>query len=127
MFNKIKKRVRFLRNKKLQKEAEKLNQFANKRGIENLFRTYKEENHAFKYSKTTKDKCDPAKLKQYFHEHFRNSAQFPDPKELDEILGFVEQLKKVGSTETNTLPPNENEIKKALCKLKNRKAANDIP
>ena len=105
MSKKIKKRVQCLRNQKLQKEAKELNQFANKREIENLFRTFKEDNHAFKYSKTTKYNCDPAKLKQYFHNHFRNSAQFPDPKELDEIPGFVEQLKKAGSTEMNTLPP----------------------
>ena len=50
----IKKRVRYLRNQKLQMEAEELNRFASKRQIENLFRNFKEDNHAFKSSNNTK-------------------------------------------------------------------------
>ena len=49
----IKKRVRYLRNQKLQVEADELNRFASKRQIENLFRNFKEDDNAFKSSKRT--------------------------------------------------------------------------
>jgi hypothetical protein len=40
--------VKHLCNEKLKKEAEEINQFANKRQIENLFRAFKDDNYAFK-------------------------------------------------------------------------------
>ena len=123
----IKKRVRYLRNQKLQMEAEELNRFASKREIENLFRNFKEDNHAFRSSNNTKVKCDPAKLKKHFCDHFKSSCQKPEPKELNKVPEFVKQLKKIGTNGMNILPPDEEEIKKALTNLKNRKAANDVP
>ena len=123
---KIKKRVRFLRNQKLEIEADELNQYANKRQIENLFKAFKADNHAFKTC-PTRQKCDPAKLKEYFHDHFKNSVYLPDPKELDDLPGFINSLKKTRVSDINTLPPDSSEIKAALKKLKNGKAANDIP
>ena len=108
-------------------EAEELNRFASKRQIENLFRNFKEYNHAFKSSNNTKVKCDPAKLKKHFCDHFKSSCQKPEPKELDKVPEFVKQLKKIGTNGMNILPPDEEEIRKALTNLKNRKAANDVP
>ena len=123
---KIKKRVRFLRNQKLEIEADELNHYANKRQIENLFKTFEADNHAFK-TYPTRQKCDPAKLKEYFHDHFKKSVYLPDPKELDDLPGFINSLKKTRVGDMNTLPPDRSEIKAALKKLKHGKAANDIP
>ena len=123
---KIKKRVQFLRNQKLQIEADELNQFANKRQIENLFQAFKDDSHTFKTCPSN-EKCDPTKLKEYFCDHFKNSIHLQDPKELDDIPGFVDHLKKNTSRGMNTSPPESDEIKSALAKLKNGKAANDIP
>ena len=50
-----------------------------------------------------------------------------EPKELDKVPEFVKQLKKIGTNGMNILPPDEEEIQKALTNLKNRKAANDVP
>ena len=124
---KIKKRVGWLRNEKLKMEAEELNKFANKRQIENLFRKFKDDNHAFKSSSTSKEKCDPAMLKQYFRDHFKSSDQVTEPKELHHLPEFVKKLQKTCNKDMNILPPNSDEIKKCLNKLKNRKAANDVP
>ena len=122
----IKKRVMFLRNRKLQREADELNQYANKRQVDNLFKAFKDDNHNFKACPARK-KCDPAKLKEYFYQHFKNTEQPPDPIELQNVPNFANNLRNVKTNEMNTLPPDSGEIKMALKKLKNGKAANDIP
>ena len=76
-------------------EAEELNKFANKRQIENLFPKFKEDNHAFKNSNTSKEKCDPAKLKKYFQYHFKSYDQATEPKELYQLPDFVRKLQKI--------------------------------
>ena len=79
-----------------------------------------------KSSSTSKEKCDPARLKQYFRDHFKSSDQVTEPKELYHFPEFVKKLQKTGNKDMNILPPNSDEIKKCLSKLKNRNAANDV-
>lgn len=121
----VKKRVRQLRNQKLKAEAEEINQYASKRQIENLFRTFKDDNHAFK-TPFKQLRCDPGKLKDYFYNHFKKKEDVPDPKELQETPTFVKNLKNVTNA-INTLPPEEDEIETAMRKLKNGKTSNDYP
>ena len=65
----IKKRVQFLNNEKALKEANSINEFATKRQVEELFRSFKSDNSPFKKAKST-NKCDPVILKEYFKAHF---------------------------------------------------------
>ena len=65
----IKKRVRYLRNKELQEEADEIDLRSQKRDLERLYRSFKDENHAFKNVKS-RNVCDPIKLKAYFQKHF---------------------------------------------------------
>ena len=51
----IKKRVKDLRNQRLKAEADAINEFANKRKIEELFKKVKMDNSAFKTYTMTKD------------------------------------------------------------------------
>ena len=57
----IKKRVKQLKNDRLREEAEKINEFANKRKIEQLFKEIKSKNSAFKEIRSSST-CDPDKL-----------------------------------------------------------------
>ena len=65
----IKSRIRKLRNEKMRKEAEELNEFATKREIEALYKTFKSESSAFRDPKQN-NACDPQKMKEYFAKHF---------------------------------------------------------
>ena len=65
----MKKRVKYLRNKKLHLEAQEINDYASRRQVEKLYRSFKSENSCFKEIKSTR-RCDPSKLKQYFQKHF---------------------------------------------------------
>ena len=122
----IKKRVIFLRNQKLKSEADEINQFANKRQIENLFRTFKNDNHAFQ-TPSNNPKCDPSKLKEYFCNHFRIKSYVPDPDELKNVPRFIRKLKDIAPCQMKISPPDINEVQSCLNKLKNGKASKDIP
>ena len=60
----IKKRVKYLRNQRLLKEADEINEYSNRRKIEDMFRKIKDCDSAFKNLGTEK-KCDPSKLKDF--------------------------------------------------------------
>ena len=122
----IKKRVRYLRNQKMKIEADEINQYADKRQIENLFRAFKDDNHAFKPSSNNL-KCDPNKLKDYFCNHFQSKSHVSDPDELNTIPRFIRKLKNNAPCQMKITPPDINEVKSSLIKLKNGKASNDIP
>ena len=118
--------MKHLRNEKLKKEAEEINQFANKRQIENLFRAFKDDNHAFKTPfKSTK--CDPTKLKDYFYNHFLDKTNSIEPSELINVPAYINQLKSIAHKTINATPPKPEEIEATIKKLKNGKASNDIP
>lgn len=123
---KIKKRVYHLRNEKLKTEAEEINQFYNKRQIENLFKAFKYGNQTFKTPfKSTK--CDPNKLQNYFHDHFRNKSNSIEPDELKDIPYYIDKLKSIEHASINTDPPSLEELAETVKRLKNGKASNDIP
>ena len=63
----IKKRVNKLLNKKMKQEAEEINQFATKREVEELFRSFIADGSTFKSTKR-RSGCDQDKLK----EHLKN-------------------------------------------------------
>ena len=122
----IKKRVRYLRNQKMKTEADEINQYANKRQIENLFRAFKDDNHAFKPSSRNL-KCDPSRLKEYFCNHFQSKFYISDPDELKTIPRFIRKLKENAPCQMKVITPDIDEVKSCLNKLKNGKASNDIP
>ena len=121
----IKKRVTWLRNEKLRSEAEEINEYANTREIEELFRSIKADGSTFKNTRH-KSGCDPAQLKQHFINHFNQVIEIDDPIELREIPVFIKKLQEIKSDDIKTNPPDHNELRAILKKLKNGKGANDI-
>ena len=81
----IKTRTKHLRNEKLTKEAEEINENASRREIEELYRRMKTDTMAFKNLRE-KQKCDPAKLRECFFSHFNELQKIPDPIELEKSL-----------------------------------------
>ena len=75
----IKTRLNWLRNDKLRIEAQEINEYANNRQIEELFRSIKADNATFKET-TRRIGCDPHKLKQHFN-HFNHDRGFRFHKE----------------------------------------------
>ena len=122
----IKRRVNWLRNEKLRIEADEINIYANNRQIEELFRGIKSDSSTFKTT-SRKNGCEPNKLKQYFMEHFNQEIHENEPIELTEAPEFIENLQQIGIDGIKTQPPDFNEIRNTLKRLKNGKAANDIP
>ena len=124
---KIKKRVRQLRNLKMQQEADEINEFATKRQVEKLFKTIKSDGSTFKSMKQ-KSVCDPEKLKTYFEKHFTGNAN-NDMKliELIDIPNYIAVLQQISCEFINLDPPKKNEIISTLKSLKNGKSSNDLP
>ena len=124
---KIKKRVQQLRNLKMQREADEINEFATKRQVEELFKSIKSDGSTFKTVKRTSG-CDPAKLKEYFQNHFSVAGNEDDkPTELSNIPQYIEALQQISCKDINHEPPKKDEIIATLKSLKNGKASNDIP
>ena len=97
----------------MKKEAKEINQFANKRQIENLFRAFKDDNHAFKTPfKSTK--CDPTKLKDYFYNHFLDKTNSIEPSELINVPAYINQLKSIAHKTINATPPKPEEIEATI-------------
>ena len=121
----IKKRVKQLKNDRLREEAEKINEYANKRKIEQLFKEIKSKNSAFKELRSTST-CDPDKLKKHFEHHFNTNLDKTIPLELHEA-DFINTLKEIPSDSINVEPPTSEEIKETIKQLKQGKSASDIP
>ena len=121
----IKSRIRKLRNEKMRNEASELNEFATKREIEALYKTFKSDNSAFRDIKRSND-CDPQKMKEYFAKHFGPREECEDPIELVDAPDFIKILKEIPA-DFNTLPPEKAELVSALKRLKNGKSSNDLP
>lgn len=122
----IKKRVQFIRNQKLRREAELINQHATRRETEELFRNMKGDHSSFKSTKRNK-KCDTEKLKQHFFDHFSTANITNDiPDELIETPEYIKNLQN-STTDINHGPPSIEEIKGVLKTLKNGKASTDVP
>ena len=122
----IKKHVQYIRNQKLDAEASKINQLTNERNVQELFRSFKSDNSAFKTVKSRKG-CDSEKLKQFFKKHFTSDPITDDPIELSEIPEYLKALQDIQTDGINTNPPGEDEIRRVIRKQKIGKATNDVP
>lgn len=126
---KVKSRIRKIRNDKVSAEANELNTYASKREIETLYKAFKDDGSTFKQLPSKKG-CDPAKLKEYFENHFqtKTNSEETDPFELTEAPDFIKNLKQISTTcQINCNPPSKDEIICTLKQLKNGKSSNDIP
>lgn len=123
---KIKKRVRYLRNMKMAAEAQEIEQFATRKQIDQLYRTFKTDYSTFK-NKTTSNRCDPLLLKQHFEKHFCNVEADYDPVDFHPVPEFINVLQKINSHHIKSGPPDLNELTTVIKKLKDGKSANDIP
>ena len=88
----INKRVRRLRNEKLSNEAKKINEFATRREVEELYHAFKSDNSSFKDTKPSK-KCDPSELRDFFKGHFTSKIVDEDAIELKEIPDYIKPYK----------------------------------
>jgi hypothetical protein len=92
----IKRRVKHLRNVRLKREADEINEFANRRKVEEMFHKIKADDSAFKDIKSN-TKCDPTKLKEYFQKHFCQD------------IGETSPIETVNSDLVKLLQENSNE------------------
>ena len=122
----IKARVNRLRNEKLEQEAREINSFATKKEVENLYRSFKSDNSTFVNTKRSKS-CDPASLKQHFQKHFDDDRDEADPISFTVLPDYIEKLQKIKCEKIKTSSPSSDEILQVVKKLKDGKAANDIP
>ena len=118
--------MRFLRNKKISDEASEINSFATKRPIEKLYRSFKEDNIGFK-NVSSVSKCDPQKFKECFLDHFSIKEKLPTPSELINVPKFMKKVQRASPIDINIEPPDNEELKNILKRLKSWKSANDVP
>ena len=124
---KLKKRIQLLKNLRLSKEAETLNNYSSKKEIEKLYRSIKSDSSAFRKI-YDKQQCDPLKLKEYFAQHFSGKELKGSPDEFENVPDFVTHLQAISEkNKIDTSPPGKHELYLIIKKLKSGKAANDIP
>ena len=105
----IKKRVIHLRNEKLQREANEINENASRRQVEQLYRSMKDGNTTFR-KLHGKQNCDPSKLKEHFISHF-NSTSGNDGQIHNMVAEKVlEQLRGISGTKLNDTSPDLKEL-----------------
>lgn len=121
---KLKKRINFLRNKRLKNEANAINLFATNKEVEALYRGFTNDNSTFRNAKST-NKCQPTKLKEHYIKHFNRDTEKETPVELEIAPKFIESLREQQG-HVNIDPPTSKELLEVIRKLKNGKAANDI-
>ena len=111
---------------KIAAEAQEIEQFATRKQIDKLYRTFKTDYSTFK-NKTTSNRCDPLLLKQHFEKHFCNVEADYDPVDFHPVPEFIKVLQKINSRHIKSGPPDLNELTTIIKKLKDGKSANDIP
>ena len=89
----IKTRVNQLRNEKLANEATKINEYATQKEVEQLYKSFKDENSSFKAPSTTK-RCEPHKLKEFFRKHFQSAGAGAEPIELDQLPDTIKKCRR---------------------------------
>ena len=124
---KIKKRVNNLKNEKCAKEADELNEYANKKQIEDLYRSFKSDNSSFTKYKPKSGGCDQSVMKAYFKKHFTAETVDEVPIELIDAPAFLSSLQAISTEGIKVGPPNEAEINHVIKKLREGKSTNDIP
>ena len=122
----IKKRVTILKNKKLEDEARKIDSFATRKEIDNLYRTFQSDSSAFKTIRKSKE-CDPCLLRQYFEKHFESKEFDYDPVNFEPAPVFIRNLQKIKYDQVKNGPPDLEELVDVIRKLKDGKSASDIP
>ena len=122
----IKKRVRYLRNQQLKDEADDIDERSEKRDIEGLYRSFKNQTTAFKTIRT-QSQCDPVKLREHFEKHFDSTDNIHIPIELEQTPTFIKNLIKSDKLNLITTPPTKKEIIDTLNSLKLYKSSNDVP
>ena len=122
----IKKKVNFLKNKKLEEEAFEINEHSCRRDIENLYRCMKASGDTFGDVKRKKC-CDPNKLKNHFEKHFNPRHSTAAPAELETAPNFIKLLQSIPENIHKTAPPDREELYKTIMKLKSGKSAIDVP
>ena len=118
----IKKRVKHLKNLKLQAEATAINTNADRRQIEELYKNVKKGNTAFKQLQD-KQQCDPIKLKKYFQAHF-NQEVSPSTSQMEPTN--IKHLQSM-NIQIENKPPDKDELISNIKALKNGKSSNDFP
>ena len=113
-----------MKNEKLEKEAKEIDEFANQKKVEALYRSFKSDNSSFTEKKTEK-RCDQGKLRDHFEKHFTSNTIVEDPIELIDIPEFMFELQRL-PIKINTEPPAKKELIGIIKKMKNGKSANDI-
>ena len=87
----------------------------------------KSDNSSFKIIKR-KNNCESEKLKTHFSQHFNPTfTSSTEPEELKNLPKHMQHLQSISTESIQNNVPDKQEIIKALKKLKNGKAANDIP
>ena len=122
---KISERIKYLKNRFLNREATAMNEAMKARDIEELFRICKDDE---KIEVKSKVKCDNEKLKAFYRdEHFNLCPPSAPPQELSLEPAFIHQLREISkNTPITTGSPDLPEICSILKKLKNNKSSNDI-
>ena len=126
MTKEIKKRVNQLRNEKVATEVEELNDYVNKKQIENLFRSFKSDNSSFK-SPILKRGCETAAMKTYFQHHFTSDSINKVPIELLDAPKFLQTLKEISTENIKVGPPDKSEILCVIKKIKDGRSTSDVP
>ena len=122
----IKTRVNQLRNEKLANEATKINEYATQKEVEQLYKSFKDENSSFKAPSTTK-RCEPHKLKEFFRKHFQSAGAGAEPIELDQLPDTIKKLQEIPTLNMRSGPPDKEELLKVIRKIKNSNSASDTP
>ena len=122
----LKTLVNSLRNEKLRREANQINEHAYRKRTEQLYRSMKSDNTSFRNINRGKQ-CDPPKMKDCFLKHFNQSSRMDNPIELTEAPEFLNSLQAIPENIMTTTPPDKNELLSTIKSMKSGKTANDIP
>ena len=120
MTKKIKSRVKSLKNQRLSLEAKAINENANRREIEELYRRMKSQDSALKNLKQGSQwpLKDTSKLKEYFLQHFNITSTFEDPIEIVKAPNFIKFLQDIPGSIMETNPPDKEELRLTIDSLK---------
>lgn len=123
----IKRTLKSLQNDHFAAEAAEINSYAEARNIERAFRRAKQQQSTLKDVQNAG--CDMNSLRDHFKQHFTCAHDKPTPASLyAKPPEFMSALLQVSAEHNiNNDAPSADELKANLRRLKNNRAANDIP